>query len=234
MPRRSVTPGRKPSTMPSERSTRSSTSDTASGFFRSIPTDGRDRLRRSQYGPCPEFLNCSPASTAPGAARSSRSTEAPASASIMQVKGPGPIPASSMILIPCSGPLRSVIAGSCPGIPAPVKPGPMPRRRRHAAPSWGRAHCPRTRPGHHHRRPHRLQRRSLAPHGHRPGHRGAIHPQAGELPRRRRVRPVPRRPLRGPTGRPGPTGSRSRRTPSWRPGSCVSVRHRTARAGGSR
>ena len=45
------------------------------------------------------------ASTAPAGARSRRKTWAPASASIMQVKGAGPIPASSMILIPLSGPL---------------------------------------------------------------------------------------------------------------------------------
>ena len=33
---------------PVGRSTRSSTSSTASGFFRSMPTEGRDRLSRSQ------------------------------------------------------------------------------------------------------------------------------------------------------------------------------------------
>src|SRR6516165_10539616 len=42
----------------------------------------------------------------------------------MQVKGAGPIPASSMILIPLRGPLRtrSAIVGCCPGLPVKVKP----------------------------------------------------------------------------------------------------------------
>ena len=84
-PSRSATPGRKPSINPSASSTSPSTSSTASGFLRSMPTEGRDRFNRSQYGPEPEASISFPRSTAPGAARSSRRTWAPASASIMQV-----------------------------------------------------------------------------------------------------------------------------------------------------
>ena len=40
-------------------------------------------------------------------ARSTRMTSAPMSASIMPAKGPGPIPASSMMRMPASGPAMS-------------------------------------------------------------------------------------------------------------------------------
>ena len=97
---RSVTPGRKPSMRPSACSTIFSTASTPSGFFRSIPIDRRLRVSVSFGGSAG-----SPPRTAP--ARSTRMTLAPMSASIMAQNGPGPIPASSMMVIPSSGPIHS-------------------------------------------------------------------------------------------------------------------------------
>ena len=82
------------------------------------------------------------------------------------------------------------------------------------APSWGRAISPCPWTSHPHRRPHRLQRRALAAHGHRPGHRGHLHPHARQLPLRDRLGPVPRPADRD---RAGATPPRSPTRRRWRP-----------------
>ena len=85
------------------------------------------------------------------------------------------------------------------------------------APSWGHACRPRPWTSDHHRRPHRLQRRALAPHGHRPGHRGRLHAQSRQLPLRDRLGPVPRD---SPSRSCWATPPRCAPRPPWRPGSC--------------
>ena len=58
-----------------------------------LPTEGRDRFSRSQYGPEPEAAISCPRSTAPGAARWSRRTWAPASAGVIpRCRGPARFP----------------------------------------------------------------------------------------------------------------------------------------------
>src|SRR3954452_9418557 len=100
MPSRSVTPGRKPSSSTSARSTSASTSSTPAGSLRSTATERRPRLSRS----------CSAAPVGGRArGRSIRSTSAPRSASSIAANGPGPIPASSTTRSPARGPV--VMAG---------------------------------------------------------------------------------------------------------------------------
>src|SRR5690606_8605543 len=72
---------------------------TASGFFISSAIDVRLRLSGSRGSMKP-----------PG--RSMRITSAPWSASIMPQKGPGPMPANSMILMPLSGPAMMLSCSS--------------------------------------------------------------------------------------------------------------------------
>ena len=79
-------------------STNFSTASTPSGFFRSIPIERRLRVSVSFGG-----SSGSPPVTAFD--RSMRMTFAPMSASIMAQNGPGPMPASSMTVIPLSGPI---------------------------------------------------------------------------------------------------------------------------------
>src|SRR5436305_2714424 len=96
-PSRSMTPGRKPSMRASACSTRRSTVCTPSGCLRSTATDLRPRFNTSLSGLSTRALG-----------RSIRRTSAPMSASIIAVNGPGPIPAISITLKPCSGPAMSV------------------------------------------------------------------------------------------------------------------------------
>src|SRR6516225_3344806 len=96
-PSRSVTPGRKPSTSASARSTRRSTVATPSGCLRSTPMDRRPRLKTCGGG----TLGSPPTTES---ARSTRTTSAPKSARTMAQNGPGPIPESSMTRTPVSGP----------------------------------------------------------------------------------------------------------------------------------
>ena len=96
MPRRSVTPGRNGSTRASACSTMRSTVATPSGCFRSMVTSRRPRA--SNVNPLGR------SAWVASSARSIRTTSAPMSDSNVPANGPGPIPASSMTLIPCSGP----------------------------------------------------------------------------------------------------------------------------------
>ena len=98
-PRRSITPGRKPSINTSALSTMARTTSTPWGFFRSTATLRRPRARMSLGG-----FSGSPPRTR--SARSIRTTSAPMSDNIMPAKGPGPMPAISRILTPSSGPIR--------------------------------------------------------------------------------------------------------------------------------
>src|SRR4051812_2029588 len=95
-PRRSMTPGRKPSRRASACSTSRSTVCTPSGCLRSTAIDLRPRLSTSFSGLSTRAFG-----------RSTRSTSAPMSASIIAVNGPGPMPAISITLTPCSGPAMS-------------------------------------------------------------------------------------------------------------------------------
>ena len=97
-PRRSVTPGRKPSISASAFSTSLRTASIASGFFRSNATERRPRLSRLYFG---SIAIPKPAS----AARSIRNTSAPMSDSSIAHIGPGPIPASSMTRYPDNTPM---------------------------------------------------------------------------------------------------------------------------------
>ncbi len=119
-PSRSITPGRKPSSRASAFSTRASTVSTASGFFRS-----RARLRRPRWRTSHAGRSGGAAGTA--CARSTRMTSAPMSASIMAAKGPGPMPANSMMRTPCSGPAIVPAVQSTPATMAdssPARPPP--------------------------------------------------------------------------------------------------------------
>ena len=91
-PRRSVTPGRKPSNRPAADWHRRSTTSTPSGFFRSTAIERRLRARMS-LGRLDAPVR-----------RSTRMTSAPMSDNIMPQNGPGPMPASSMIRRPFNGP----------------------------------------------------------------------------------------------------------------------------------
>src|SRR3954453_22710633 len=98
MPSRSATPGRKPSTSTSARSTKCSTVATSSADLRSSVSAGLPSASRSG----------SPTREPPG--RSTRSTSAPSCASNMQVYGAGPMPASSSTRVPARGPgMRATI-----------------------------------------------------------------------------------------------------------------------------
>src|SRR6266478_6928947 len=90
-PRRSITPGRKPSISASALARRSSTWAMAALSFRSSSTTLRPR-------PATDFRFF----LAP--TRSSVTTSAPISASIMQANGPGPMPANSTMRKPVRGP----------------------------------------------------------------------------------------------------------------------------------
>ena len=90
-----MTPGRKPSISASLLCTSLRTVSTPSGFFRSTAMLLRLRASTSARG------DCWPAELA----RSTRTTSAPISASIMPQNGPGPMPCSSMTPSPVSGPM---------------------------------------------------------------------------------------------------------------------------------
>src|SRR3954447_1722162 len=90
-PSRSITPGRKPSISASALASKSSTCAIAALSFRSSSTTLRPRTATAFKF----FL-------AP--TRSSVTTSAPMSASIMQANGPGPMPANSTTRKPASGP----------------------------------------------------------------------------------------------------------------------------------
>ena len=96
-PRRSVTPGRKPSNSASAVSTSFRTSSTPSGCFRSMAMERRFLASTSRPRPAAPI-------------RSTRITSAPMSDSIMPQNGPGPIPASSMTRNPCNGPTVGLLA----------------------------------------------------------------------------------------------------------------------------
>ena len=188
-----------------------------------MPTEGRDRFSRSQYGPVPagrSFLGpldrarrgpLQPQDLRAGVGQHhagvGRRTDA------RQLNDLDPAQRSTAV-----GHRRIVTRAAHDGQAHPP------------APSWGRARCPRPWTSHHHRRPHRLQRRTLAAHGHRAGHRGRLHAEAGQLPLRDRLGPVP-----GPSGRDHAGRHRpgARRRPPWRPGSCACRTHRAAASPGS-
>src|SRR5262245_25309256 len=113
---RSVTPGRKGSISPSALPARRRTISCPSAFCRSTPTDRRLR----------PWTLCSRLTGRPGAppARSTRMISAPMSPSIMPAMGPGPMPASSMIVNPVSGPI------ACPPGGRSYRPRPSLRNRR--------------------------------------------------------------------------------------------------------
>ena len=90
---RGITPGRNPSNSASAVSTNRNTAATPSADLRSTAIDRRLRAKTS-FGRAP-----------PRRIRSTRITSAPMSDNIMPQKGPGPIPASSMIRKPCNGPM---------------------------------------------------------------------------------------------------------------------------------
>src|SRR5215216_4617590 len=97
IPSRSATPGRNPSTRASAAATRSSTTPGPSGCLRSTAT--RRRPRANSAGQAGRS----------GAGRSTASTSAPRSARSMAQNGPGPIPASSTIRTPWSGPMADIV-----------------------------------------------------------------------------------------------------------------------------
>src|ERR1700722_13850659 len=103
-PTRSITPGRKPSTKMSAAPAKRRTMDAPCGVFRSAATERRPRLRGS-LGRCglrPGLL-----------ARSTTTTSAPRSASIMQANGAGAALAISSTRTPCNGPAITTSAESC-------------------------------------------------------------------------------------------------------------------------
>src|SRR5680860_644260 len=114
-PRRSMTPGRKPSIRTSAESISLRTSSTPSADFRSTAMERRPRETTSArtaaivLGP-----RTQPAPPRPAERRSTRVTVAPRSASIIPANGPGPIPAISTTVTPASGPIPAVgpISGS--------------------------------------------------------------------------------------------------------------------------
>src|SRR5215211_781885 len=97
IPSRSATPGRNPSTRASAAATRSSTTPGPSGCLRSTAT--RRRPRANSAGQAGRA----------GAGRSTASTSAPRPARSMAQNGPGPIPASSTIRTPWSGPMADIV-----------------------------------------------------------------------------------------------------------------------------
>ena len=99
-PRRSATPGRKPSNTTSASSTRRSTRSRPSSDLRSTPMLRRPRAFTTAGGEAG-----SPPRTEP--ARSMRMISAPMSASIIPQNGPGPIPANSMTRTPSSAPMTA-------------------------------------------------------------------------------------------------------------------------------
>ena len=125
MPKRSATPGRNPSISPSAPSTSFSTVATPSGCLRSTPTLRRPRLSTSKWG-------VSGISSRTRSARSTRTTSAPRSASIMAANGPGPIPAISTTRMPLSGPMLPPELSTARTVPAFCLPSlirPSPTRR---------------------------------------------------------------------------------------------------------
>src|SRR5687767_7474283 len=92
-----MTPGRKPSSRTSARSTSARTTATSAGSLRSSPID---RLPRSSS----EVAPSEPSRPPRAPFRSIRTTSAPRSASSMPQNGPGPSPANSTTRTPCSGP----------------------------------------------------------------------------------------------------------------------------------
>src|SRR5229473_517661 len=111
-PKRSVTPGLKPSINASALETSSSISATERGSFRSMAIDLRLRSRRSYFRG-----RLIPSSA--GCLRSMRNTVAPRSASSMAHIGEGPTPASSTMRIPASGPMSTLAHG------VPLRIGPI-------------------------------------------------------------------------------------------------------------
>src|SRR4051812_36579210 len=101
MPSRSATPGRKPSMSASACSTSFITVSTPSAFFRSTPMERRPRFRISRFGRSKLPVTAW--------ARSTRTTSAPMSASIIAANGPGPIPAISTTFTPDNGPDTSAL-----------------------------------------------------------------------------------------------------------------------------
>src|SRR5213075_3169200 len=100
-PNRSITPGLKPSISASALARRSSTCAIAALSLRSSSTTFRPR-------PATDFRFF----LAP--TRSSVTTSAPMSASIMQANGPGPMPANSTMRVPASGPeVRALETWAC-------------------------------------------------------------------------------------------------------------------------
>src|SRR5215475_10813347 len=109
----------------SERATRSSTMARPSACLRSTPMERRPRFNRSGCGTPNEDGSTD-------AARSTRITSAPMSASIIAVKGPGPMPASSMTRTPTSGPDASTVEPPASAVAELVTPPPYPRPSRRA------------------------------------------------------------------------------------------------------
>ena len=190
-----------------------------------MPTDGRDRFSRSQYGPGPGGLELlppldrarrgplEPQDLRPGVGQHHAGVGRRPDA--RQLDDLDPAQRSTAV-----GHRRIVTRAARDGQAGPP------------APSWGRAHRPRPRTSDHHRRPHRLQRRPLAAHGHRPGHRGRLHAQARQLPRRDRLGPVPGAAR---SRSPWATPPRFPPRPPWRPDSCAcSPRRAAGCASGSR
>ena len=127
---RSMTPGRKPSSRASARSTSVSRAATPSGCFRSRARLRRPRCRTSHPG-------ASGAGPRTACARSTRMTSAPMSDSIIAANGPGPIPASSMTRMPVSGPATGA-----------ARSGHAGHRGRRGARRLDRRREPEDRPGH--------------------------------------------------------------------------------------
>src|SRR5271156_1658532 len=103
-PTRSITPGRKPSTKTSAAPAKRRTMDAPCGVLKSTATERRPRLRgsRGRCGLRPGLL-----------ARSTTTTSAPRSASIMHAKGAGAALAISSTRTPCNGPAITTSARSC-------------------------------------------------------------------------------------------------------------------------
>src|SRR5437879_4414783 len=127
-----MTPGRNAAMSASACSTSRSTVATPSGCLRSTATERRPRFSTSRVG-----------SPAPGPGRSTRTTSAPMSASIMAVNGPGPMPAISITRRPCNGPMASTLPSAGDGATVPPMTSTTSMAEVAAAYAGGRARIPR-------------------------------------------------------------------------------------------
>src|SRR5947209_9293363 len=110
-PSRSMTFGRNPSTTTSARLASSRAAATPSAVFRSSIRERRPRIMMS-------YQRSRPNPSRGSLGRSTSSTSAPMSASIMQPKGTGPMASNSSTRSPARGPMRAIISTAPAGLHA--------------------------------------------------------------------------------------------------------------------